>query len=134
MCYCCAPCQAALLRQQREERRKARLLEVREQENNFAKKVRDNVKAKREEERRAVEEQLQAVIAASEEAELRELEAHYLCRQKQIGQGHKQAQHIIEVCVMMHEHMYILVSLHPSVWRGLDKAGQTQFIITKFSV
>ena len=90
-----------MLRQQREERRKARLLEVREQEKNFARKVRDNVKAKREEEKRAVEEHLQAVLAASEEAELRELEACYQCRQKQIGQGHKQAQHIIEVCVII---------------------------------
>lgn len=105
MWHCCTSCQAALLRQQREERRKARLLEVREQEKNFARKVRDNVKAKREEERRAVEEQLQAVLAASEEAELRELEACYQCRRKQIGQGHKQAQHIIEVCVIKYKHV-----------------------------
>lgn len=90
-------CQAALLHQQREDRRRARLLEVREQERSFAKKVRDNVRTKKQEERRAMEEQLQAVLAASQEAELRELEAHYQARRKQIGQGHRQAQHVAQV-------------------------------------
>ena len=89
--------QAALLHQQREDRRKARLLEVREQERSFAKKVRDNVRTKKQEERRAMEEHLQAMLAASQEAELRELEAHYQARQKQIGQGHRQAQHVTQV-------------------------------------
>lgn len=89
--------QAAMLRQQREDRRKARLLEVREQERSFAKKVRDNVRTKKREERRAMEEHLQAVLAASQETELQELEAHYQARQKQIGQGHREAQHVIQV-------------------------------------
>ena len=74
-------------------------MQVRQQERNFAKKVRENVRTKKEEEQRAVEEHLQAVLAASEEAELQEIEAHYQSRQKQIGQGHRQAQHITEVCV-----------------------------------
>ena len=94
---CCTPYQAALLRQQREERRKARLLQVREQERSFAKKVRNNVRTKKQEERRAMEEHLEAVLAASREAELRELEAHYQSRQRQIGRGHKEAQHITQV-------------------------------------
>ena len=97
VCCCCTPYQAALLRQQREDRRKARLLEVREQERSFAKKVRDNVRTKKQEERRTMEEHLQAVLVASQEAELRELEAHYQARQKQIGQGHRQAQHVTQV-------------------------------------
>lgn len=96
-----------MLRQQKEERRKARLLQVREQEKSFAKKVRDNVKAKKEEERRTVEEHLQAVLAASEEAERHELEARYHHRQKQIGQGHRQAQHIVEVCQTCHLHVHV---------------------------
>ena len=94
--------QAALLRQQREDRRRARLLEVREQERNFAKKIRVNVRTKKQEERRAMEEQLQAVLAASQEAELRELEAHYQTRRKQIGQGHRQAQHVAQVKERLH--------------------------------
>ena len=91
-------CQAALLRQQREERRKARLVQVREQEKTFAKKVRSNVKTKKQEEIRAIEEHLQAVLAASEQAELCELKARYESRQRRIGQGHREAQHIIQVC------------------------------------
>ena len=86
-----------MLRQEREERRKARLLQVREQERSFAKAVRDNVKTKKQEERKAMAEHLQAVLAASQEAELRELEAHYRARQRQIGQGHREAQHVTEV-------------------------------------
>lgn len=72
-------------------------MQVRDQEKSFAKKVRNNVKTKKQEERRVVEGHLRALLAASEEAELRELEARYNSRQKQIGQGHRAAQHIIEV-------------------------------------
>ena len=53
--------QAMLLHQQREERRKARLVQVREQERAFAQRVRDDVKIKREEEKRLLEEHLQVI-------------------------------------------------------------------------
>ncbi len=51
--------QAALIRQKREERRKARMVQVREQERAFAKRVREDVREKREEERRLLEDHLQ---------------------------------------------------------------------------
>ena len=54
--------QAVLLRQQREERRRARLVQVREQERVFAQRVRDEVRSKREAERRLLEEHLQVII------------------------------------------------------------------------
>lgn len=50
-----------LLHQQREERRKARLVQVREQERAFARKMRDEVKIKREEEKKLLEEHLQVI-------------------------------------------------------------------------
>ena len=95
-------CQATLLRQQREERRKARLIQVREQEKTFAKRVRNSVKTKKQEERTAIEEHLQAVLAASEQAELQELRARYESRQKHIGQGHREAEHIVQVGGLLH--------------------------------
>ena len=53
--------QAMLLHQQREERRKARLVQVRKQERAFAQRVRDEVKIKREEEKKLLEEHLQVI-------------------------------------------------------------------------
>ena len=50
-----------LLHQQREERRKARLVQVREQERALARKMRDEVKIKREEEKKLLEEHLQVI-------------------------------------------------------------------------
>ena len=50
-----------LLHQQREERRKARLVQVREQERAFARKMRDEVKIKREEEKKLLEEHLHVI-------------------------------------------------------------------------
>lgn len=95
-----------MLSQQREERRKARIVQVRQQEKDFAKKVRDNVRTKKEEERRAIEERLQGVLAASEEAELRELEARYQLREKQMGLGHREAQHVILVSLLVRVCVY----------------------------
>lgn len=89
--------QAAALHRQREERRKARLLQVRKQEKAFAKSVREEVKTKKEAERRAIQEHLDAALAASHDAELREIESRYLSRMGQIGKGHSDAQHINEV-------------------------------------
>lgn len=56
--------QAMLLHQQREERRKARLVQVRKQERAFAQRVRDEVKIKREEEKKLLEEHLQVIRQA----------------------------------------------------------------------
>ena len=53
-----------LLHQQREERRKARLVQVRKQERAFAQRVRDEVKIKREEEKKLLEEHLQVIRQA----------------------------------------------------------------------
>ena len=53
--------QAMLLHQQREARRKARLVQVRKQERAFAQRVRDEVKIKREEEKKLLEEHLQVI-------------------------------------------------------------------------
>lgn len=50
-----------MLHQQREKRRKARLVQVREQERAFARKMRDEVKIKREEEKKLLEEHLQVI-------------------------------------------------------------------------
>lgn len=50
-----------MLHQQREERRKARLVQVREQERALARKMRDEVKIKREEEKKLLEEHLQVI-------------------------------------------------------------------------
>ena len=53
----------SLLRHHRDERRRARLVQVREQERLFARKVREEVKGKREEERRVLEQHLQVTRA-----------------------------------------------------------------------
>lgn len=82
-----------------EERRKARLVQVREQEKHFARQVRERVRDKRETERRVLKEHVNAALADAHETELRELESKYLSRVDSVGQGHRDAQQINEVWV-----------------------------------
>ena len=86
---------------QMEERRKARLVQVREQEKSLARQLRERVKNKRESERKVLKEHVDAALAETHEAELRELESKYLSRVGSVGQGHRDAQQINKVHSML---------------------------------
>ncbi len=86
-----------LRQSQLEERRKARLLQVREQEKILARQLREKVKMKREAERLVLKEHVDAALAEAHEVELRELEEKYLSRVNSVGQGHRDAQQVNEV-------------------------------------
>ena len=72
---------------------------MREQERRLARDLREKVKSKREAERRVLQEHVDAMLAEAHESELRELEEKYLSRVGSVGQGHRDAQMVNEVCV-----------------------------------
>lgn len=94
--------QAHLRHSQLEERRKARLLQVREQERILARQLRERVKHKRETERRVLKEHIESAFIQAHEKELRELEEKYMSRLSSVGQGHRDAQQVNEVCSVGH--------------------------------
>ena len=93
------PLKAAVLQKQQEERRKARLLQVREQERGLAHTVRSGVQREREMERATLEAHLREALADAQQRELSELEACYQARVGELGKGHKAALDHLEVSI-----------------------------------
>ncbi len=91
--------EVAILRRQQEERRKARLIQVREQDRGLARRVRDGVHSKKEKERCVLDIHYQASLANAHQRELRELERRYLSRVEQFGIGHRDAQNSMKVYI-----------------------------------
>lgn len=87
----------AVLQKQQDERRKARLIQVREQDRGLARRVRQGVHGKRELEKCILESHLQAALASDHQRELRELEARYLAKTGELGQAHRAAQNTMQV-------------------------------------
>ena len=75
-----------------------RLIQVREQDRGLAQRVREGVHNKKKRERHVLENHLQANLANAHQEELRQLEARYLSRVKQLGQGHRAAEIMMQVC------------------------------------
>lgn len=83
--------EAERIRKENEQRRKTRLIQVRQQQRVFAKKLRDDVKKKREEERRLLLNHLNAQHEAFCEDELDRLEEKCRRQLQMIGDGHLHA-------------------------------------------
>lgn len=85
------------MKQKQEEKRRARLVQVRQQERSFARKMCKDVQSKRDNERRLLDSHIQASLANAYQEELKQLEAHYSSRVGQMGQGHRAAQQVMQV-------------------------------------
>lgn len=90
--------QAAVLKQKKEKKRRARLLQVREQERGLARRMCQDVQSKRDDEKRLLDYHIQASLANAYQEELKQLEAHYSARIGQMGQGHRAAEQVMQVC------------------------------------
>ncbi|XP_011408325.1 PREDICTED: centrosomal protein of 295 kDa-like [Amphimedon queenslandica] len=86
--------QKALLQKEMRERRKIRLLQVREQEKEFARQMRNNVRLKKEEERKILEQHIKDNLVREHEEKLRQLEETLTARRQQVGQAQRDAQNI----------------------------------------
>lgn len=86
--------QAVLLRQKTCERRKSRLIRVREQEKAHARNLAKQSVLKRDAERASLEEQVRGLTESCIEAELRSLEEKYSKTLETLGQGQKAAQFV----------------------------------------
>ena len=80
-----------MLQKRQEEKRKARLLQVREQDRGLAHKVRQGVQRKRNLEKYVHETHLRAALAGAQQRKLDELEACYEARMGELGLGHRTA-------------------------------------------
>ena len=85
------------MKQRLSEKRKIRLLQVREQERGLAREMCDRVQARKENEQRAQEAQMRAHLAKENLKELENLESLYRNRMKQFGKGHMDACHAAQV-------------------------------------
>ena len=88
------------MKQRLGEKRRTRLLQVREQERGLARKMCKNVQARKENEQKALDEQIEALLAKESQQELRQLESLYNSRVRQMGKGHRDAYRISQVCIM----------------------------------
>ncbi|CAI8002158.1 Centrosomal protein of 295 kDa [Geodia barretti] len=102
--------EAAVLRSQREERRKARLVQVREQEKEAARRARDAEREKREREKRLLQDNIQSHLQASHAAELAAVEQRYTSASRHIGLGHRQAQIVQQEERRLHELRLLLAA------------------------
>jgi hypothetical protein len=102
--------EAAVLRSQREERRKARLVQVREQEKEAARRARDAEREKREREKRLLQDNIQSHLQASHAAELAAVEQKYTSASRHIGLGHRQAQIVQQEERRLHELRLLLAA------------------------
>lgn len=80
-----------------EEKRRARLIQVREQGRDLARRMCQDVQSKRDSERRLLNDHVKACLASAYQEELKQLEVEYSTRVGQIGQGHRAAQHAMQV-------------------------------------
>jgi len=96
--------QANLRHSQTEARRKARLVQVREQERSLARQLRERVRNKRDSERRLLQQHVDTVLAETHQGELKDLEEKYLSRVNVVGQGHRDAQQVSEVRTSINIH------------------------------
>lgn len=86
------------MKERQGEKRKLRLLQVREQEKGLARKICRNVQARKENEHRARDEQLNTLLAKESQKELEGLESLYSSRLRQMGKGHRDAYSVSQVC------------------------------------
>jgi hypothetical protein len=89
--------QVAALQRTQAARRKARLIQVRQQDKGLAHKIRHDVLNKKEQERQCLEAHLRANWACSHQKKLKELEARYLSTVEELGRGHREAQNVEQV-------------------------------------
>lgn len=88
---------AAVIQKRQAERRKARIIQVREQDRGLAYKLRQEINDKKELERRALQERLQDNYANAHHKKMKDLELHYFARMEELGMAHKEAQIIEQV-------------------------------------
>ena len=86
-----------MLHKTKAERRKARLIQVRQQDKGLAHKVRQDVQCKKLQEQRLLEAHLRANLANCHQKKLKELEVHFLSRVGEFGRGHREAQSMVQV-------------------------------------
>ena len=102
--------QACLLHQKNCERRKSRLVHVREQEKALARDIAKQNSQKRKAERELLDEHIHALTKSCIEAELRSLEEKYLKSVEGLGQGQKAAQYVNDECSRMQELRVLLAA------------------------
>ena len=95
--------QACLLHQKNSERRKSRLIHVREQEKAHSRSLVKQNNLKRQAERELLEQHIRAQTEACLETELRNLEEKYTKTLEGLGQGQKAAQYINDECSRIQE-------------------------------
>jgi len=89
------------LKQRLNEKRKIRLLQVREQERGLAREMCSRVQARKENEQQAQEAQMRAHLAKSSLKELEDLEYLYRNRMREFGKGHRDARDTAQVMTCM---------------------------------
>jgi hypothetical protein len=82
---------AILINNEREKRRKLRIIQVREQEKEFARHVRENTQRKRQEEKRILEDHLKEHAIKEHHEQLCRLREALTARRDQIGQAQRDA-------------------------------------------
>ncbi|XP_008066099.2 centrosomal protein of 295 kDa-like [Carlito syrichta] len=83
--------EAFILKEDYERRRKLRLLQVREQERDFALQIREDIKQRRNQQFAHLAEELRAEWEESQTQKIQNLEKLYLASLRHMGEGHRQA-------------------------------------------
>lgn len=102
--------QSCLLHQKNCERRKSRLVHVREQEKAHSRDIAKRDSLKRKAEKELLEEHIRALTESCLEAELRSLEDKYSKTLEGLGQGQKAAQYINDECSRIQELRVLLAA------------------------